>query len=123
MKTPGVSGAPCPRRRQGHPMIDPDEEGPPEPNEEEELPDNPNIETKWWRGWRCSYTRHENVGEERLRQRKHLVRLAAEITTPLKAKMKASVSVSTPWGRELALKRQRYHSKAERAHYKKMRAE
>ena len=93
-----------------------------------DLPDNPNIETKWWRGWRCSYTRHENVGEERLRQRKHLVRLAAEITTPLKANMKADVSISTPWedkarSRELALKRQRDHSKAERAHYKKMRAE
>ena len=53
-----MTGAAAQADRQGTPFTDIDAPAvPAEPGiEEEEDPAEPGINTKWWRGWRCSYT-------------------------------------------------------------------
>ena len=55
-----MTGAAAQADRQGTPFTDIDAPAvPAEPGIEEEDPVEPGINTKWWRGWRCSYTMKE----------------------------------------------------------------
>ena len=58
----------------GHPVLDPDARDDPLPVDDVmNHEDHPPVDTKWWKGWRCSYKKAEenSVAGQRLRNTLH----------------------------------------------------
>ena len=97
------TGAATPQERKGHPVIDPDADDALEDEPYVEDAAEPNLNQKFWRGWRCSYTKQDNIKEERLKARRHLGKLSRGLADAIQKKSKAlaAATMSRPWADKL----------------------
>ena len=109
------TGAATAQERKGHPVIDPDEDDAVEDEPYVEDTAEPHLNQKFWRGWRCNYTKQDNINEERLKARRHLGNGREAWPTPFRKNSKAlaAATMSRPWADKLNSKvKQKLKSKA-----------
>ena len=109
------TGAATAQERKGHPVIDPDEDDAVEDEPYVEDTAEPHLNQKFWRGWRCSYTKQDNINEKRVKARRHLGKLARGLADAIQKKSKAlaAATMSRPWADKLNSKvKQKLKSKA-----------
>ena len=109
------TGAATAQERNAHSVIDPDEDDAVEDEPYVEDTAEPHLNQKFWRGWRCSYTKQDNIKEERLKARRHLGKLSRGLADAIQKKSKAlaAATMSRPWADKLNSKvKQKLKSKA-----------
>jgi hypothetical protein len=96
-------GAATGEERTCHPVIDPDGDEAVEDEPYVEDTAEPHVNQKFWRGWRCSYTKQDNINEERMKARRHLGKLSRGLADAIQKKSKAlaKATMSRPWADKL----------------------